>query len=249
MKHTQNVPVTTGTTSQVDRKLFFDVDGTLTPSRKQIDIKFWTLFLKFCCGNDVYLVTGSDRKKTVDQLGLDICYRSKRVYNCSGCDVYERDVNIYRDTWKPSDEVRQFLQDELDYSQFKIRTDPHIEERPGCINFSILGRGAIWEERETYIQWDKDEHERELIAMRFNERFSNLSATVGGQTGLDIAPFGRDKSQILRDFSDSDELHFFGDRMEKGGNDYSLAEAVKKRGGFTYKVNTYKDTMNILNRI
>ena len=45
---------------------------------------------------------------------------------------------------------------------------------------------------------------------------------------------GSDKSQILRDFNEDDELHFFGDRMEEGGNDYSLAEEVKKRGGYVY---------------
>ena len=160
--------------------------------------------------------------------------------------MYEKDKNVYRDTWKPSDEVRQFLQDELDYSQFRIRTDPHIEERPGCINFSVLGRGANWEERETYVQWDKDEHERESIARRFNERFPDLYATVGGQTGLDIAPLGRDKSQILRDFTDDDELHFFGDRMEPGGNDCSLAKAVKEMGGYPYSVREWADTRTIL---
>ena len=224
------------------KKFIFDVDGTLTPSRKEIEHEFWAPFLIFCRHHDVYLVTGSDRQKTLEQLGLDICYTSKRVYNCSGCDVYERDKNVYTDTWKPSDEVRQFLQDELDYSQFRIRTDPHIEERPGCINFSILGRGANWEERETYIQWDKDEHERESIARRFNERFLDLYATVGGQTGLDIAPLGRDKSQILRDFNEDDELHFFGDRMEEGGNDYSLAKALQEMGGYPHHVSDWKDT-------
>ena len=230
------------------KKFIFDVDGTLTPSRKQIEHSFWAFFLKFCCSNDVYLVTGSDREKTVEQLGLDICYRAKRVYNCSGCDVYERDNNVYRDTWKPSDEVRQFLQDELDYSQFRIRTDPHIEERPGCINFSILGRGANWTEREVYKEWDKDEHERILIARRFNERFPDLHATVGGQTGLDIAPHGRDKSQILRDFNEDDELHFFGDRCEEGGNDYSLAVEVEKRGGLYYNVEDFKETWKLLSK-
>ena len=203
------------------------MDGTLTPSRKKIEHEFWAPFLIFCRHHDVYLVTGSDRQKTLEQLGLDICYTAKRVYNCSGCDVYEKDKNVYKDDWKPSDEVRQFLQDELDYSQFRIRTDPHIEERPGCINFSVLGRGANWTEREVYKEWDKDEHERVSIARRFNERFPDLYATVGGQTGLDIAPLGRDKSQILRDFTDDDELHFFGDRMEEGGNDHSLAVEVE----------------------
>jgi len=230
------------------KKFIFDVDGTLTPSRKEIVHEFWAPFLIFCRNHDVYLVTGSDRQKTLEQLGLDICYTAKRVYNCSGCDVYEKDKNVYKDDWKPSDEVRQFLQDELDYSQFRIRTDPHIEERPGCINFSILGRGANWTEREVYKEWDKDEHERVSIARRFNERFPDLYATVGGQTGLDIAPLGRDKSQILRDFTDDDELHFFGDRMEEGGNDHSLAEAIKKRGGYAHSVNTYKDTWNLITK-
>ena len=230
------------------KKFIFDVDGTLTPSRKKIEHEFWAPFLIFCRHHDVYLVTGSDRVKTLEQLGLDICYTAKRVYNCSGCDVYERDKNVYRDTWKPSDEVRQFLQDELDYSQFRIRTDPHIEERPGCINFSVLGRGANWEERETYVQWDKDEHERLLIAKRFNERFPDLHATVGGQTGLDIAPHGRDKSQILRDFNEDDELHFFGDRCEEGGNDHSLAVEVEKRGGLYYNVEDFKETWKLLSK-
>ena len=224
------------------RKFIFDVDGTLTPSRKEIEHEFWAPFLIFCRHHNVYLVTGSDRQKTLEQLGLDICYTAKRVYNCSGCDVYDRDINVYRDTWKPSDEVRQFLQDELVYSQFRIRTDPHIEERPGCINFSILGRGANWTEREVYKEWDKDEHERESISRRFNKRFPDLYATVGGQTGLDIAPLGGDKSQILRDFNKDDELHFFGDRMEEGGNDYSLAKAVKKMGGYPHHVSDWKDT-------
>ena len=77
MKHTQNVPATTGTISQVDRKFIFDIDGTLTPSRQQIDTSFQAFMIIFCCKYPVYLVTGSDREKTVEQLGLDICYRSK----------------------------------------------------------------------------------------------------------------------------------------------------------------------------
>ena len=87
-----------------------------------------------------------------------------------------------------------------------------------------------------------------MIARRFNERFPDLHATVGGQTGLDIAPLGRDKSQILRDFSEDDELHFFGDKMEEGGNDYSLAVEVEKRGGLSYNVENFKDTWKLLSK-
>ena len=65
-----------------------------------------------------------------------------------------------------------------------------------------------------------------MIARRFNERFPDLHATVGGQTGLDIAPHGRDKSQILRDFSKVDEIHFFGDKIDEGGNDHTLSMGI-----------------------
>ena len=232
------------------KKFIFDVDGTLTPSRKKIEHEFWAPFLIFCRENDVYLVTGSDRQKTLEQLGLDICYTAKRVYNCSGSDAYEKDVNVYRDNWELPLDVERFLNDELAYSCFPIRNGLHIERRPGGVNFSILGRGKDPSVgREEYMKWDKERLERQDIADRLKNAFPGLSVALGGQTGLDLGPYGSDKSQILRDFSKDDELHFFGDRMEEGGNDYSLAEAVKKWDGYPHHVRDWKETRTILEGI
>ena len=224
------------------KKFIFDVDGTLTPSRQQMDFEFMCFMIKFCCTYDVYLVTGSDRAKTVEQVGLDVYNRSIRVYNCSGADVYEKDVNVYKSDWKISDEVKKFLRDELDYSQFPIRCGNHIEERPGGINFSILGRGEgiNLADREEYVKWDRNTGERILIADRIKNQFPNLNVQIGGQTGLDISD--NDKSQILRDFNIDDDIHFFGDMMQKGQNDYPLAVAVDKRGGTNYTVNSWQET-------
>ena len=225
----------------------FDVDGTLTPSRGQIDSAFQALFIKFCCTYPVYLVTGSDREKTVDQLGLDICYRATRVYNCSGSDAYERDVNVYRDDWELPMDVERFLNDELAYSCFPIRNGLHIERRPGGVNFSILGRGEDPSVgRAEYIKWDKERLEREDIANRLRNNFPNLSVALGGQTGLDLGPLGSDKSQILRDFRLGEELHFFGDRMEEGGNDHSLGKAVQEMGGKAYHVKDWRETQSVI---
>ena len=230
------------------KKFIFDVDGTLTPSRKKIVHEFWAPFLIFCRNHDVYLVTGSDRVKTLEQLGLDICYTAKRVYNCSGSDVYEKDKNVYRDDWELPKEVEDFLMDELAYSCFPIRNGLHIERRPGGVNFSILGRGKDPSVgRAEYMKWDKERLEREDIAGRLRNAFSNLSVALGGQTGLDIGPLGSDKSQILRDFSKDDELYFFGDRVEKGGNDHTLAMAiVENMMGVAYNVDDYTETRTIL---
>jgi hypothetical protein len=52
--------------------------------------------------------------------------------------------------------------------------------------------------------------------------FPELEARPGGETGIDIAPRGSDKSQILVDFNRQDSIVFFGDRMDIDGNDYPL---------------------------
>ena len=231
-------------------KFIFDVDGTLTPSRGKIDSDFLQFMLYFVGTNDTYLVTGSDREKTLEQVGYDLYNSCKKVYNCSGSDVYEADKNVYRDTWELPEEVERFLHDELDYSQFPLRNGNHIERRPGGVNFSILGRDSDpFLGRPEYIEWNKDTNEREDIADRLRNQFSNLSVALGGQTGIDIGPKGSDKSQILRDFSKDDELYFFGDRIEEGGNDYTLGVAVQKMGGKTYSVFEWTDTRTILEGI
>ena len=229
------------------KKFIFDVDGTLTPSRQKIDIHFLISFSEFVSNNEVYLVTGSDRKKTIEQVTHPLYDSCKRVYNCSGADVYEQDKNVYRDDWELPEDVERFLNDELDYSSFPLRNGNHIERRPGGVNFSILGRDKDpFLGREEYIKWNERTNERADIADRLRSAFPGLSVALGGQTGLDIAK--GDKSQILRDFSMEDEIHFFGDMMKEGENDYPLGKAVKERDGYIYHVKDWKDTESIINR-
>ncbi len=231
-------------------KFIFDIDGTLTPSRQKIDPEFKTFMIFFAIKNPVYLVTGSDRQKTIEQIGTSLYDSCKRVYNCSGSDVYEADKNVYRDIWELPKEVERFLEDELAYSCFPIRTGVHIERRPGQVNFSILGRGKDPSVgREEYIKWDTERLEREDILDRLKNAFPDLAITLGGQTGIDIGPKGSDKSQILRDFTKDDELHFFGDKMQEGGNDYSLAMAIATNMmGEAYNVEDYKETWKLLSK-
>ena len=145
-------------------------------------------------------------------------------------------------------QVEKFLEDELAYSCFPIRNGLHIERRPGGVNFSILGRGKdTFNGREEYVKWDKERLERVDIAERLKTQFPDLEVQVGGQTGLDLAPKGSNKSQILRDFDKTDDLHFFGDMMEEGQNDYPLAMAIlDNMMGTCYNVNDYKETQKLL---
>ena len=230
-------------------KYIFDVDGTLTPSRQKIDSEFLNFLLNFAKQNDVYLVTGSDRPKTIEQIGKELYFACQRVYNCSGSDVYEKDILIYRDEWTLPSDAEEFLIDELHHSKFPVRTGNHIERRPGGVNFSVLGRGSevILEEREEYVKWDINTGERKNIAERFKKRFPEIGCQIGGQTGLDISSLGCDKSQILRDFKPIDLIYFFGDKLKEGENDYPLGHAIEERRlGMVFEVTDYHHTWDLL---
>jgi phosphomannomutase len=208
-------------------KFIFDVDGTLTPSRGTIDPTFKEYFNEFCRSNQVFLVTGSDKPKTVEQLGEDTYNLCHTVYQCNGNDVWQSKKHIRTNEWRLSDAARDFLCEYLTNSAFPLRTGLHFEHRPGMCNFSVVGRNADQEQRKKYRKWDLETEERVWIADNFNLRFPGLEAKVGGETGIDISPKGFDKSQIMKDFWVDDETWFFGDAMHEGGNDYPLAQVVK----------------------
>ncbi len=221
-------------------KFIFDVDGTLTPSRGTIDLNFKAFFNEFARTNSVYLVTGSDKPKTVEQISEPTYNLCKRVYQCNGNDVYEGSTNIRTTDWKLPDLARTFLINCEYESPFSIRTGNHIEERPGMVNFSVVGRNASLYERKQYVDYDTIENERTTIAKAFNIMFPDLEAKVGGETGIDISPKGLDKSQIIKDFDKKDKLYFFGDAMHKGGNDYPLAQVVDIKRHVTGWRNTWE---------
>jgi len=222
----------------------FDVDSTLTPSRKLMDKTFKKFFLEFMKNNDVRLVTGSNIEKTIEQVGTDIV-NNLVVYACSGNQTFINGVLTHENDWKLPENVREWLTTKLNESSFSLRTGNHIEERPGMVNFSIVGRNATHEERSFYVSHDKKHQERLKLAKEFNKTFTNLEARVGGETGLDISPKGCDKSQVLR--LCPSEVVFFGDAMDVDGNDYPLKKEIEdKKQGMSYHVVSWEETFIIL---
>lgn len=231
------------------KRFIFDVDGTLTPSRQKINPEFQKWFIGFQEHNFVYLVTGSDRDKTLEQVGNIVYNFAHRVYNCSGSDVWEQDKNIYTNDWHLPELPTEFLTQCMSESLFPLRTGLHFEHRPGMCNFSVVGRNATLGERKLYVKYDTEHNERNTIAKSFETMFPDIQAKVGGETGIDIFPKGSDKSQILRDFDPSDEIHFFGDAMHPEGNDYPLKkEIIDKDLGLCYNIRNWEETWKILRK-
>jgi len=222
----------------------FDVDGTLTPSRREINnvFKWWFQenIQNYC------FVTGSDRDKTIEQVGLDMFVGAKYSFNCNGNDVNFYGRQTHTNDWTLPVTARNWLEEKLEQSDFNLRTGKHIEERPGMINFSVVGRNATMDERKQYVDWDENNLERLHIVAQFNFRFPELVAMAGGETGIDIGPKGSDKSQVIK-FIDDEELVFFGDRMDPAGNDYPLKKIILDNDmGTCYNVKDYNETWDIL---
>lgn len=226
----------------------FDVDGTLTPSRCEIDPEFAAWFLEFCRRHPVSLVTGSDLAKTQEQLGADIVDAVVYSFNCSGNAVYQQRQPVYQSSWQCPLDLMAWLERRLVTSEYRHRAGNHIELRTGMVNFSVVGRNATAWDRDHYYRWDQTAGEREVIAAEIERSWPGVQAVVGGEISIDIFRRGTDKSQVLSWIPGS--VVFFGDRMEPQGNDRPLADAILTNNrGQCYHVTDWKHTWQLLKEL
>lgn len=233
----------------MDVHYVFDCDGTLTPSRDKIDPTFKKFMTSFILDRRfVYIVTGSDKPKTIEQIGKQMFDLCTRVYNCQGNEVWKGDTLLKQNNIKYTDQLDSALRQILEESPFPLRTGKHTEKRSGLINFSVVGRGATMSERRLYIDHDQRTHEREKIRDTLQKQFDLYDFQIAGETGIDIIVKGRDKGQIVNDFHpETDFIYFFGDKTSPGGNDYPLVKRLNEtQMGVSFKVKNYKEVWEYL---
>ena len=224
----------------------FDIDGTLTPSRLRIDHEFEQFFLQWMKDKEVIFVTGSDKEKTIEQVGEKIWTRAQRVYQSCGNAVYQGGQLIQKNHFDAPKSLIKMLYKFLKASNWQHQTDNFIEERIGLLNFSVVGRACNQSMRNAYHDWDRRSGERLMLCKMIETEYPELEATVGGQISIDIYPKGQNKAQVLDDLYGP--ITFFGDKCEPGGNDYPIAFEMEKqfeenrRHCVVHRVKDYKDT-------
>ena len=230
----------------------FDVDGTLTPSRRPMTEDFAKFFDKWSSKNKFYLVSGSDLDKIKEQIPIAYLDRAEGVFTCGGNKFYIGNKLEYEKTFKPPETLLTYLGELIRFSETPVQSTNHREDRGAMLNFSVVGRDCTLEERQKYFEWDNEVGERREIAEYITRTWPKLDAVIGGQISIDIVPKGKDKSQVLDVIKQErlvqpDKYIFLGDRIEEGGNDYPLAKLMGKTEGCRYyKVEDYKETKQIL---
>lgn len=214
--------------------LLFDIDGTLTESRKVIKENMVSCLKKAASFKEIDIATvgGSDLPKAQEQLqsAIDLL---KFAFTENGLVYLDEKKELHKvdkiSTYLGYDKLKEFVNFCLKYIcelDIPIKTGTFVELRTGILNISPIGRNCTQEERDAFVVYNKEHHIlekfRETLVKNFSEKFG-LEISIGGQISFDVYPIGWDKRYCLRFLEKLyDNIIFFGDKGYYGGNDYEI---------------------------
>lgn len=138
-----------------------------------------------------------------------------------------------------------------------VMTGTFVEFRNGMINVSPVGRNASTKERNEYEKFDLEHGIRKGFVEALKKEFPDLGLTysIGGQISFDVFPTGWDKTYCLQhveaeanrpDGVKYTTIHFFGDKVFPGGNDWEIAQDSRTT---EHPVKNPEETITILKKL
>lgn len=233
----------------------FDVDGTLTKSRNVIEPAINDFIInkvKPLCA--LGLVGGSDFKKIAEQMnGDDVIHRFDYVFSENGLVQYKNGKELGKQNiqnYIGEEKLQKLINFCLRYMSdvtLPVKRGTFIEFRSGMLNICPIGRSCAQDERDAFEQYDKQHKIRENMINAIKKEFPDfgLTCSIGGQISFDVFPNGWDKTYCLQYLENEgfDEIHFFGDKTEVGGNDYEIFNDNRTIG---HRVSNPVDTIQSL---
>lgn len=122
--------------------------------------------------------------------------------------------------------------------------DEIVENRLSQITFSALGQTAGTEAK---YAWDPDHKKREAIVAKCREKLPDFLYEIGGTTSINVAAPGMNKEFGMKHLFEElgvgkDDVLYFGDMTQPGGNDYPVVQMGVK----TITVRSHEDTLYAL---
>jgi len=235
--------------------LAFDIDGTLARSRQSISKEMAKLLEVLQYKYELVFITGGDlnliEKQVLSQYEIKklTCVFPTSGAQCFIVSTSGKLYDVYIKHLSSWDKVNIFSTIKEMVSVFNIQplTDYNdmVDDRNTQINFSLTGRSANIDDKEAY---DPDMKKRLEIIKYFKDSLpSTISMYAGGTTSIDFLQSGISKGTALKDWMqkrklNKEEVTFFGDRLETGGNDSSVIGVCK-----TISVKSPEETLKILN--
>ncbi len=213
------------------KHLFFDLDGTVTPSRSLIEPAMAeTMKALLASGRDVVIVSGAD----VNQARFQT--------NDMPCIYLGQNGNHAYDGIEKKDMWRELLtQEEKDEVHAHIRLIPKtwevvdekdlIEDRGSQIAYSLLGHHA---DRAKKAAFDPGGKFRQELLAKFPFVSDHMQVVIGGTTCFDYIKKGMHKGRnvtklITEKGWQKEECVYAGDALYPGGNDETVLGVIETK--------------------
>lgn len=241
--------------------LAFDLDDTLAVTKSPMSDRMATALSGILDYYEVCIISGGRfeqfKNQVIDRLHIDEAKLTK-VHLMPTCGT-----QYYR--YQDSEWVQQYAEDLTEAEKAKAigvlkksaqelglwESKPWgdiIEDRGSQITFSALGQQAPPEEK--YKWAEKNQEAKHTLRDTVARQLPELEVRLGGSTSIDITRVGIDKAYGMKKLIEAtgyklDEILFYGDKLEEGGNDYP----VKELGIDSLEVSRWEDTALILESI
>ena len=220
--------------------LAFDLDDTLAVTKSPISDRMAALLGRLLEYYDVCVITGGTfkqiRLQVIDRLSVSP-QQLARFHAMPTCGTRYYRYDTLRNEWELqyaedlSEKERAHIIDVLEKTakNMGIWCDKPegkiIEDRISQITMSALGQQATPEDKYAWAEKFKDV--RPVYRDKVAEQLPGLEVRIGGTTSTDITRPGIDKAYGIGKLIDAldiskDEVLFFGDKLNEGGNDYPV---------------------------
>jgi phosphomannomutase len=242
--------------------LAFDLDDTLAITKSPLSDHMVETLSKILDTFDVCVISGAHfnqfKIQIIDRLYLPAA-KLARLHLMPTCGTQYYRYDEVDEEWRQqyaenlTDEQKQKIITVLTQASKELGLWPEhpsgevIEDRGTQVTFSALGQQATAEDK---YAWDPNGTKKRAIRDLAAQSLPDLEVRTGGTTSIDVTRIGIDKAYGMQKLIDEldiskEEILFFGDKLEEGGNDYP----VKAFGVDCLDVSKWEDTVNRLETI
>ena len=220
--------------------LAFDLDDTLAVTKSEISDRMSLLLGKLLEHYDVCVITGGRFEQIVSQVvkRLEVpehLLGKLHLMPTCGTRYYRYDELEHKWVMQYAEDLtkvqKQKIIDALEKTAKEMGiwcenpAGEIIEDRFSQITMSALGQQATPEEKYAWAEKYKDI--RPVYRDKVAELLPDLEVRIGGTTSTDITRPGIDKAYGMQKLIEAidiskDEILFFGDKLDEGGNDYPV---------------------------
>lgn len=242
--------------------LAFDLDDTLAITKSPISDEMAEILGKVLEEFEICIISGGRyeqfKTQVVDRLHIEP-HKLNRLHLMPTCGTRYYRYNELDKEWQIqyaedlSEEQKKLVIDVLEKSAKELgywEENPAgdiIEDRGSQITFSALGQKATPEDK---YSWDPEGIKKASLRDLAAQSLPGLEVRAGGSTSIDVTREGIDKAYGMQKLIDAidiskDDILFFGDNLQEGGNDYP----VKAFGIDSLDVEGWEDTARQLKAI